>query len=92
MLYIIQIFVFFGFLFHLGHIKSSGKKTKRRLIGRKRDPSELNKVVLKFTQGESRDKDTAEFEPVEFYKRFMNNELLDRIVDKSKNACPKNPA
>ena len=70
-------------MFHLGHIQSSGKEVKRRLIWRKRDPSEVNKVVLEFTQGESRNQDNAEFEPIEFYKRFMNNDLLDKIVDES---------
>ena len=74
---------FFCFLFHLGHIQSSGKEVKRRLIWRKRDPSEVNKVVLEFAQGESRNQDNAEFEPIEFYKRFMNNDLLDKIVDES---------
>ena len=56
---------------------------KRRLIWRKRDPSEVNRVVLEFTQGESRNQDNAEFEPIEFYKRLMNNELLDKIMDES---------
>ena len=55
----------------------------KRLIWRKRDPSEVNKVVLEFTQGKSRNKDNAEFEPIEFYKRLKNNELLDNIVDES---------
>ena len=58
---------------------------------RKRDPSEANKVVLEFTQGESRNKDNAEFEPIEYYRRFMNNELLDKIVNESnKNAIQTN--
>ena len=73
----------FCFLFYLGHIQSSGKEVKRRLIWRKKDPSEVNKVVLEFTQGESRNQDNAEFEPIEFYKRLMNNELLDKIMDES---------
>ena len=84
---------FFCFLFYLGHIQSSGKEVKRRLIWRKRDPSEVNKVVLEFTQGESRNQDNAEFEPIEFYKRLMNNELLDKIVDESnKYAIQTNPS
>ena len=66
---------------------------KRRLIWRKRDPSGVNKVVLEFTQGESRNQDNAEFEPIEFYKRLMNNELLDKIVDESnKYAIQTNPS
>ena len=73
---------FFCFLFYLGHIQSSGKEVKRLIWG-KRDPSEVNKVVLEFTQGKSRNKDNAEFEPTEFYKRLKNNELLDNIVDES---------
>ena len=89
----LQTLYFFCFLFHLGHIhiQSSGKEAKRRLIWKKRDPSEANKVVLEFTQGESRNKDNAEFEPIEYYRRFMNNELLDKIVNKSnKNAIQTN--
>ena len=66
---------------------------KRRLIWRKRDPSEVNRVVLEFTQGESRNQDNAEFEPIEFYKRLLNNELLDKIVDESnKYAIQTNPS
>ena len=66
---------------------------KRRLIWRKRDPSGVNKVVLEFTQGESRNQDNAEFEPIEFYKRLMNNELLDKIVDESnKYVIQTNPS
>ena len=66
---------------------------KRRLIWRKRDPSEVNRVVLEFTQGESRNQDNAEFEPIEFYKRLSNNELLDKIVDESnKYAIQTNPS
>ena len=84
---------FFCFLFYLDQIQSSAKQVKRRLIWRKRDPSEVNRVVLEFTQGESRNQDNAEFEPIEFYKRLLNNELLDKIVDESnKYAIQTNPS
>ena len=77
----------------LGHIQSSGKEMKRRFIWRKRDPSEVNKVVLEFTQSEFRNQDNAELDRIEYYNRFMSNELLDKIVDESnKYAIQSNPS
>ena len=76
----------------LGHNQSSGKEAKRRFIWRKRDPSDVNKIVLEFTQSESRNQDNAELDPIEYYRRFMSNELLDKIVDESnKYAIQSNP-
>ena len=44
-------------------------------------------------EGESRNQANAEFEPIEFYKRFINNGLLDKIVDESnKYAIQTNPS
>ena len=83
---------FSSFLFHLVHTQLSGKETKRRFIWRKRDPSEFNKVVLKFIF-EFRNQDNAELDPMGHYKRFMNNELLDKIADESnKYAIQSNPS
>ena len=49
--------------------------------------------MLEFAQGESRNQANAEFEPIEFYKRFINNGLLDKIVDESnKYAIQTNPS
>ena len=82
---------FSSFLLHLGHTQSSGKETKRRFIWRKRDPSEFNKVVLKYIF-EFRNQDNAELDRMGHYKRFMNNEFLDKTANESnKYAIQSNP-
>lgn len=84
---------FFYLVFHLGHIWSYGKETKRIFIQRKTDLSDINKFVLEFGQREFKNQDNAELDPIQYYRRFMNNKLLDKIVDESnKEAIKNNPS
>ena len=56
---------------------------KRRFMWKKEYSQEVNKVALEFTPGEFWNQYNVERDPIEFYKRFNNNELLEKIVDES---------
>ena len=58
-----------------------------------KDPSEVNKVIVELAQGELRKQDNGEPNPIEYYKKLMNNKLLHKIVyDSNKYAIQSNPS
>ena len=90
----LQIFVFLIFPVPFRpYLKlCKANKIKENSSGEK-DPSEVNKVILELAQGEFRNQDNGELNPIEYYKKFMNNKLLHKIVDESnKYAIQSNPS
>lgn len=66
---------------------------KRPLVWKKQDPDNVKKVSLNFEMTQSIEEDMANWEPIEFYQKFMDNFILDLIVEESnKYAVQRNPA
>ena len=49
----------------------------------KQDPDKVEKITLDFETIQSDDEDMKNWEPIEFYKKFLNNSIFELIVEES---------